>query len=85
LTDLSGHVKILEKLSEIKQSSGGLLSTVLATFDPHPRQVLGRILANELICSLLDKIKLLSGHNLDAFVKSRGTAFSVIPMKTGIQ
>jgi riboflavin kinase/FMN adenylyltransferase len=64
----AGHVKILEKLSEIKQSSGGLLSTVLVTFDPHPRQVLGRILANELICSLPEKIKLLSGYYLDYLV-----------------
>ncbi len=62
-----GHQKILERLKEIKQETG--LTTVVLTFDPHPRKVLFPEQKDLKLLSLVDeKLALLESYGVDVAV-----------------
>lgn len=61
-----GHQKILKRLKKIAKSTNG--ETVLITFWPHPRLVLGNDRSIKLISAFEEKIKLLRQFGLDHLV-----------------
>lgn len=62
-----GHQKILNRLKEIKESSG--LKTVVLTFEPHPRKVLFPEQKDLKLISLVDeKLELLEKYGVDVAV-----------------
>lgn len=59
-----GHKKILQRMNELKQNTG--LSTLVFTFDPHPRKVLFPEQKDlKLITTTDEKISLLSAEGID--------------------
>lgn len=61
-----GHRKILSRLKEVAQRTGG--ETVLFTFNPHPRLVLQPDLDLRLITTLEEKVLLLREAGLDHLI-----------------
>ena len=62
-----GHQKIINKLQHLKQSTG--LTTVVLTFDPHPRKILFPQQTDLKLITLVDeKLELLKKHNIDITV-----------------
>ena len=61
-----GHKKILEQLkSEAKKING---ETVVITFHPHPRNIVGDTSGVKLLTTLQEKIELLEEENIDHLV-----------------
>ncbi|MDE3838562.1 bifunctional riboflavin kinase/FAD synthetase [Bacillus methanolicus] len=59
-----GHQKVIGKAKEIADQNG--MKSAVMTFDPHPSVVLGRSVRHvEYITPLEDKIRLISGLNID--------------------
>ncbi len=61
-----GHQKILKRLKKIAESTNG--ETVLITYWPHPRLVLGNDSSIKLITAFEEKIKLLRRFGLDHLI-----------------
>lgn len=62
-----GHQKILDRLKELKHSTG--LKTVVLTFDPHPRKVLFPEQKDLKLLTLVDeKLELLERYGVDVTV-----------------
>lgn len=62
----TGHKKILEQLSSEAKNIGG--ETVVITFNPHPRNIVGDTSGVKLLTTLPEKIELLSKENIDNLV-----------------
>jgi riboflavin kinase/FMN adenylyltransferase len=63
----SGHCQVIHQLKSEAKSVGG--ETVIITFDPHPRKVLGRHGSElKLINTTAEKIKLLEEQDIDHLV-----------------
>lgn len=63
----AGHQKILARLRELKAETG--LTTVVLTFDPHPRKVLFPEQHDLKLITLIDeKLELLAGYGVDVTV-----------------
>jgi riboflavin kinase / FMN adenylyltransferase len=62
-----GHQKILQRLAELKAETG--LTSVVLTFDPHPRKVLFPEQSDlKLLTTVEEKLALLRSHRVDVTV-----------------
>lgn len=62
-----GHQALIKKLNEVARQSGG--ESVILTFDPHPRTVLGHNNSDlQLITTLEEKVKLLEFFGLQNLI-----------------
>lgn len=62
----NGHKKILEQLKQEAQKING--ETVVVTFHPHPRNIVGDTTGVKLITTLAEKIKLLAAELINHLV-----------------
>ncbi len=62
----TGHKKILDQLTTEAINIGG--ETVVITFHPHPRNIVGDTSGVKLLTTLQEKIELLSKENIDNLV-----------------
>jgi riboflavin kinase/FMN adenylyltransferase len=61
-----GHRKIIAQLKQEALSIGG--ETVIITFHPHPRNIVGDTVSVKLLSTLEEKIALLEKHGIDHLV-----------------
>ncbi len=61
-----GHISLLESMLELTANSEG--ESVVLTFEPHPRVVLGRAEGLRLLTSTDEKIALLERYNVDNLI-----------------
>ncbi|MFI3301995.1 MAG: FAD synthetase family protein [Rikenellaceae bacterium] len=61
-----GHQRLIEECREQAKAIGG--ESVVLTFEPHPRIVLGRAEGLKLLTTLPEKIELLSGAGVDNLI-----------------
>ncbi|MFI3248937.1 MAG: FAD synthetase [Rikenellaceae bacterium] len=61
-----GHLSLLDSVKELSAKSGG--ESVVMTFDPHPRVVLGRAEGLRLLTTTEEKINLLEGYGIDNLI-----------------
>ncbi|MFI3288561.1 MAG: FAD synthetase [Rikenellaceae bacterium] len=61
-----GHLTLLDSMKRIARASGG--ESVVLTFEPHPRVVLGRADGLRLLTSTEEKIMLLERYNIDNLI-----------------
>ncbi len=59
----TGHQQIIQQLRQEAAAING--ETVIITFDPHPRQVIGSAKKIQLINTLDEKIELLARQGID--------------------
>lgn len=62
----TGHKKILQQLQQEAKSVGG--ETVVITFNPHPRNIVGDTSGVKLLTTLQEKIELLEKENINHLV-----------------
>lgn len=61
-----GHLSLLESVKELAKASGG--ESIVLTFEPHPRVVLGRAEGLRLLTSTEEKIKILESYGVDNLI-----------------
>lgn len=61
-----GHAQIIKQLKEEAKNIGG--ETVIITFHPHPRSIVGDTVSVKLITTPEEKIALLNAHEIDHLV-----------------
>ena len=74
-----GHKELIKKLKIFKKRTG--LKSVLVTFDPYPREILGNLTKNERLLTRREKLDLLEGEKIDvvAFIKFTKTVAKTEP------